>query len=317
MWMKVRRGGLSALVIVMGASLLQTSTSLAATARPLGRTLNLRVLTLAGHPSRTLGAEPVVAWIVHGAQSGAFRALHAVAAESSALDEAVPGAGQVVPVRIVVGTGHAIPVITNAATVGDLLLALDVQLRPIDLARPPPEAAVHANTVVRVVRVSESRRTETRGLPFETLIQYSKEFPQDAVEVLASGVPGTVRLTYLITRHNGVVVSRRVVDRVIVTKPVSQVERRGAAALPAVAGVAYGEASWYDWPGCASFHAAHRSLPFGTVVTVTNVDNGRRVTVTINDRGPYIAGRIIDLCPTAFAAIAPLGQGIARVRIAW
>ena len=59
------------------------------------------------------------------------------------------------------------------------------------------------------------------------------------------------------------------------------------------------------------------ALPFGTVVTVTDLDNGRSVTVTINDRGPYIAGRIIDLCPTAFSALAPLGQGVAHVEIIW
>jgi rare lipoprotein A len=64
-------------------------------------------------------------------------------------------------------------------------------------------------------------------------------------------------------------------------------------------------------------HAAHKTLPFGTVVTVTNLDNGASVTVTINDRGPFVDGRIIDLCDGAFAQIAPLGQGVANVRITW
>jgi rare lipoprotein A len=54
------------------------------------------------------------------------------------------------------------------------------------------------------------------------------------------------------------------------------------------------------------------------VVTVTNLDNGRAVTVIIDDRGPYgVPGRIIDLCSTAFAQIAPLAQGVANVEITW
>jgi len=49
---------------------------------------------------------------------------------------------------------------------------------------------------------------------------------------------------------------------------------------------------------------------------VTNLDNGRSVTVVINDRGPF-GGRIIDLSPEAFSAIASLGQGVAHVRLTW
>jgi len=61
--------------------------------------------------------------------------------------------------------------------------------------------------------------------------------------------------------------------------------------------------------------AAHRTLPFGTRVQVTNHSNGRSVTVTINDRGPFIKGRIIDLSRAAAGAIGMTGQGLARVSI--
>jgi rare lipoprotein A len=65
-------------------------------------------------------------------------------------------------------------------------------------------------------------------------------------------------------------------------------------------------------------HAAHLTLPFGTTVTVRDLDNGKSVTVVINDRGPYgVPGRIIDLCAPAFAVIAPLSQGVANVQISW
>jgi rare lipoprotein A len=61
--------------------------------------------------------------------------------------------------------------------------------------------------------------------------------------------------------------------------------------------------------------AAHRTLPFGTKVRVTNKNNGRSVVVTINDRGPFIRGRIIDLSTAAAGVIGMKGAGVARVTV--
>jgi rare lipoprotein A len=61
--------------------------------------------------------------------------------------------------------------------------------------------------------------------------------------------------------------------------------------------------------------AAHRSLPFGTKVRVTNKNNGKSVIVTINDRGPFIRGRIIDLSTAAAGVIGMRGAGVARVTV--
>jgi len=88
-----------------------------------------------------------------------------------------------------------------------------------------------------------------------------------------------------------------------------------------------GWASWYG-PG---FHgaysasgeafnphamtAAHLSLPFGTQVRVTNLDNGRSVVVRINDRGPYGGGRILDVSQGAAAALGMINSGVVRVRV--
>ena len=62
--------------------------------------------------------------------------------------------------------------------------------------------------------------------------------------------------------------------------------------------------------------AAHKPLPFGTKVRVTHASTGRSVLVTINDRGPYAAGRVIDLSLAAATALGMVGGGIARVRLA-
>ncbi len=61
--------------------------------------------------------------------------------------------------------------------------------------------------------------------------------------------------------------------------------------------------------------AAHRTLSFGTKVLVTNKSNGRSVEVTINDRGPYVHGRMIDLSKSAAKEIGMLGSGTAQVEI--
>lgn len=61
--------------------------------------------------------------------------------------------------------------------------------------------------------------------------------------------------------------------------------------------------------------AAHRSLPFGSVVRVTNLGNGSTVKVRINDRGPFVRDRIIDLSAAAAAALGIKGEGVVEIRI--
>jgi len=64
-----------------------------------------------------------------------------------------------------------------------------------------------------------------------------------------------------------------------------------------------------------SYTAAHKNLPFGTKVKVTNIENGKSVVVEINDRGPFVKGRIIDLTRSAFRKIGDLNAGIISVQI--
>jgi rare lipoprotein A len=88
-----------------------------------------------------------------------------------------------------------------------------------------------------------------------------------------------------------------------------------------------GAASWYG-PGFAGrktasgetfddtkFTAAHKTMPLGTKARVTHLGNGRSVEVMINDRGPYINGRMIDLSRAAAKALGMIENGVAKVRI--
>ena len=61
--------------------------------------------------------------------------------------------------------------------------------------------------------------------------------------------------------------------------------------------------------------AAHRSLPFGAKIKVTNLSNNRSVIVRINDRGPYIRGRVIDLSQAAAERLKMIQDGIVKVKI--
>jgi len=108
----------------------------------------------------------------------------------------------------------------------------------------------------------------------------------------------------------------------------SATKRPKPAAIPVPAGhVEEGNASWYGNP----FHgrrasngevydmnkltAAHRTLPFETMVRVTNLNNGKSTTVRITDRGPFVENRIIDLSRAAAEEIESIGPGVVPVRV--
>ena len=61
--------------------------------------------------------------------------------------------------------------------------------------------------------------------------------------------------------------------------------------------------------------AAHRTLPFGTRLRVTNVATGKAVTVRINDRGPFIPGRVVDVSHAAAESLGMVGQGVTKVKL--
>ncbi|CEJ14451.1 RlpA-like protein precursor [bacterium YEK0313] len=106
------------------------------------------------------------------------------------------------------------------------------------------------------------------------------------------------------------------------------------AALFACMPIAYSEAadvrstglaSWYQLPGrtaCGQRHnpdamtAAHRNLPCGTRLRVTNLSNGRSAVVTVVDRGPFVRGRIVDVSRGVARQIGLIQRGVGRVQIA-
>ncbi len=100
----------------------------------------------------------------------------------------------------------------------------------------------------------------------------------------------------------------------------------GVATQPARADAGQTGLASYYWQGkgtasgerfnAGGLTAAHRSLPFNTKVKVTNLRNGRTVVVRINDRGPFVRGRIIDVSRAAASELGFTGHGITRVSVA-
>lgn len=138
-----------------------------------------------------------------------------------------------------------------------------------------------------------------------------------------SGHASSVKSAYKVRSAHKANTARKVKVAISSSKRKHTASSRGSKAnRVAASGGSSGIASYY-WQGTrtasgARFNpngltAAHRSLPFGTRVLVTNHNNGRSVTVTINDRGPFIKGRVIDLSRGAAQVIGMTGSGIARV----
>jgi rare lipoprotein A len=120
--------------------------------------------------------------------------------------------------------------------------------------------------------------------------------------------------------------TRPIVRKIVKVIRLHLPERRetGPSQTPAAAAPARGVASFYKQPQVTAsgerfnpneLTAAHRSLPFGTRLQVTNVATGRSVTVRVNDRGPFVKGRMVDLSYSAADAIGMVHAGVADVKV--
>ena len=182
-----------------------------------------------------------------------------------------------------------------------------------------------SGTTVNVVRVNEVVEKKKSSIPFKKLIEKSDELELGIRKVKKAGAVGQRVRSYRVSYENGKVKDkvfigvediRAPVDELVLvgTKPSKADAVKAAPSKSSSSRSSTGDASWYAQPG---FTAAHPTLPFGTVVKVTNLANQKSVTVTIADRGPFSEGRIIDLSDIAFKKIAPLGAGVVKVKIEW
>ena len=215
----------------------------------------------------------------------------------------------------VVHDGTTDRVITNAATVAEVLSELGVKVAAQDRVTPSVGSAPYTGMIVRVLRMGSRVETATRKIPFTTKFRSDPSMERGKRAVRRGGRSGLKEVRLRVTYKDGRAVARKLLASRVVRPPTAKIIAVGSAP-PCICtrGTQTGDGTWYRAP---ELTAAHPSLPFGTVVRVTNLANGRTVTVTIRDRGPTGKGRIIDLSDDAFARIASLSEGVIRVRIRW
>lgn len=260
----------------------------------------------------TPGPAEVGVWVMEGASAPHLMlAMRDVEDWLSAGDPAGPT--QAVTATVVVkGKDH--DVVTNADTVRELLSAMGIAPDRNDRVLPSPRSPLRRGATVRFDQVRFLTRDVRVPVPYTTFTQYSERLEPGEARVVRAGIDGLMLETHRIKLVNGEVAGREVLSRRVVTEAVAA--KRIVGRENATHGVQVGEASWYSFAPGSGLTAAHPWLPFGTVVTVQNLANGKTVQVVINDRGPF-GGRVIDLSDEAFARIAPLGQGVCQVRLTW
>lgn len=208
-------------------------------------------------------------------------------------------------------------VLTNATTVQKVLDEIGVKLSKTDKVLPSKKARPTKGMKIKVLRVGIRHEVHEVALPFKTVTKRDRRFEYGTKREVQEGRSGLKRVRYATRFVDGRRVSRKVVGTVTVRSVRDRVIAIGTG-FPGCAcdkGTQTGKATWYGEADGLS--AAHRTLPFGTVVRVENLANGKWVNVVIRDRGPYGRNRIVDLSDEAFRRLAPLSSGIVNVRIRW
>lgn len=260
--------------------------------------------------------------------------------------------GMVVEVRqpvavTVVVAGQPREVITNSGTVGGMLAGLDIALGHQDRITPDPDTKPAAGMTVHVQRIEVVDERHEELVPPGTVERADPGMARGQRKEVQAGEPGLVEVIERVVLADGKEESRSRVSEHVLREPTPRIVAVGSAAprqataaepssppeqpQPAAAPTSSqtGKASRYSarFEGRrtasgevydpSQLTGAHRSLPLGTVVTVTSLSSGRSVQVRINDRGPYVEGRVIDLSRAAFEAIANPSRGVIDVRLDW
>ena len=217
---------------------------------------------------------------------------------------------------VVMHDGVSQPVVTNALTAGAVLRELHIALGPYDRVEPSIVAHPSADSPVKVIRVKEVLEKVSSKIPFKRVLEKSDQLELGIQKIKTHGVEGVRARSYKTSYEDGKTSQRVFLGTEVVRPPTDEVTLIGThrPVLKFASHSDTGAASWYSQPGLM---AAHPSLPLGTIVRVTNLANGKQVTVTIRDRGPFAGGRKIDLSELAFQQVASLGSGVINVKLEW
>lgn len=186
-----------------------------------------------------------------------------------------------------------------------------VTIEKNDIIKPSRDALVYADMDATIIRVVIKEETVTKKIPYKT-----EEREDDSVNFLKrfteqKGENGAKEILYEVAYHDGEEVAREIISETVTKEPVTETVVQGTKVV--VGKKHSGACSWYAHTGTLA--AANPWMPIGSYARVTNQENGKSVIVRINDRGPFVPGRIIDLDKVAFEKIASLGAGVINVKM--
>lgn len=198
-----------------------------------------------------------------------------------------------------------------ATSVDEALAEAGVVLDEDDIVKPEKSAVSFRGQRIMITRVDIREEIVEKSVAFEKKSNEDDELSWRKTVVTQKGEKGTDRLVYRVSSHDGKEVNRKLIRTERIKEPVTEIVTQGTYVK---LGKSHsGAASWYAWTGTMA--AANPWLPKGSYVKVTNTENGKSVIVVINDRGPFVPGRIIDLDKVAFAKIASVGAGVINVKM--
>lgn len=201
--------------------------------------------------------------------------------------------------------------VTHVRTVSEALDEGGVVIGEDDIVRPTRETRLDRETDIFVTRVEVREETVEKKIAFDTKETKDDELSWRKRVVTRKGENGIRTYRYRVSYHDGKEVARKLLGSEVTREPVTEIVTQGTYVKT---GKSHrGAASWYAHTGTMA--AANPWLPMGSYVKVTNVANGKSVIVKINDRGPFVPGRIIDLDRVAFAEIASVGAGVIDVKM--
>ena len=239
--------------------------------------------------------------------------------------------------------------ITAVGTVADALKAAKVEVDSSDAVNPGLGTPLSDGMKITLTMVDQKSQKRRVAVPFSTKKVEDSSLPKGEIKVITKGVNGINEETWTVVFKDGKKVSEKKVSSKVVNAPVTQVVKVGTKTAsssspstrsssashrstasqssdPVTSGTTCLASTYGEGDGTAggptasgetfdpsAFTAASKTLPLGSTIRVTNVSNGRTVTVRINDRGPYVGGRCLDLSTAAMNAIAP-GQGLVTFR---
>ena len=240
----------------------------------------------------------------------------------TAKDVTLTVAGATAPVRL---TG----------TVADALAEVSVTPDADDIVTPAADTPLADGMEISYVKVDVVTTVKEKAIAFEKTEVKSGKLDKGTEKVTTKGVDGVANETWTEIYRDDVLVTSRVTETEVVKEAVDQVTTvgtrvpapktssstsSGSDLTPATGNTC--KASYY-WQGQMTANgerfntndltAAHKTYAFGTRVKVTNPKNGQSVIVRINDRGPYISGRCLDLSTAAMKAIGGTSAGVITV----